>query len=472
MISLPRKQILDPQAMDELLHLQCHSHLSLYPASAPVQQWSATVSAFANSNGGELYLGLDPQGPFLSPFPNEEALRPVLAALETLIPLSHLYALTLYGTEDQEEVLLHINLCPCPTLVPASDGRIYFRAEQQDLPCEDPEKLRELSRQKGLCSYEEELSPFVLSDLLSSRTLQHFLSHQVPPVEPYEFFRSHCLMNPYTQLRNGAILLFADHPQAMISHRCGIRILRYCSDEYKDLRDDFPESESLLLEGPLYTLIPQAVQTVRRILSEAGIIGEMGLEPIDYPEAALHELITNAVLHRDYSIPEDLKIKIFTNRLEIESPGSLLIPEIDLPRGCQQKVRNPRLVSLMAKFPQAPNRDLGKGLRQAFRAMRDAGLQSPTVHQGNNSVTIILRHERLADAQSLVLDYLRTHLSITNSVARELTGISDANKMKQIFLQLKDKGLLEIVPGTRSTSTQWRSVTNTAQAEIEQLSLF
>ncbi len=475
MIFVPRKQSLSPQALEELLQLQCHSHLSLFPATAPLQRWTACVSAFANGNGGELYLGIDPkgsQGNVFAPFGGEDELLPVLSALEAMIPLPRLYAVTLYGAENSDQLLLHISLTACPTLICGADGRVYFRSGSQDLPCENPEKLRELSRRKTLLSYEEELSPYVLEDLACDRTLGQFLSHYAPSSTAYDFFRSHCLMNSYTQLRNAAVLLFSDHPQALLPHRCGIRILRYRSDEYKELRDDFAEGESYLLEVPLYTLIPQAVQTVRRLLSEAGIIGENGMEQVDYPEAALHELITNAVLHRDYSIPKDLQIRIFVNRLEIESPGTLLIPEPNLPRGCEQRVRNPRLVSLMAKFPQAPNRDLGKGLQQAFRAMRDAGLQSPSVRQTEDSVILTLKHERLADAQSLVLDYLRKHLSINNSVARELTGITDANKMKQVFLQLKDKGLLEIVPGTRSTSTQWRLVANSEQSEIEQISLF
>ena len=61
---------------------------------------------------------------------------------------------------------------------------------------------------------------------------------------------------------------------------------------------------------------------------------------------------------------------------------------------------------------------------------------------------------------------------INNAIAREVTGITDANRMKIIFLQLKDKGLLEVVPGTRSTSTQWRRVANAKDPSGDQLSLF
>lgn len=47
------------------------------------------------------------------------------------------------------------------------------------------------------------------------------------------------------------------------------------------------------------------------------------MESITYPHETLHEIITNAVLHRDYSIVADVQIRIFDNRVEVESPGKL-----------------------------------------------------------------------------------------------------------------------------------------------------
>ena len=127
---------------------------------------------------------------------------------------------------------------------------------------------------------------------------------------------------------------------------------------------------------------------------------------------------------------------------------------------------------LLQQSQKDPTRDLGKGLRKAFRSLRDAGLQSPTLRQEENCVIVTLRHERLADAQSLVLEYLAHHDTISNPIARELTGITDANRMKQIFIQLRDKGLLEMVPGTRSTSTQWRKVSDAPVTDLDQISMF
>jgi ATP-dependent DNA helicase RecG len=50
-------------------------------------------------------------------------------------------------------------------------------------------------------------------------------------------------------------------------------------------------------------------------------MGSSGLEEITYPDETLHEIITNAVLHRDYSVASDVHVRIYDNRIEVESPG-------------------------------------------------------------------------------------------------------------------------------------------------------
>jgi ATP-dependent DNA helicase RecG len=55
----------------------------------------------------------------------------------------------------------------------------------------------------------------------------------------------------------------------------------------------------------------------------------------------------------------------------------------------------------------------------------------------------------------MVMEYLRTEAEITNSIARELTGIKSENSMKQVFYRLRESGQLEQskVPGKKPT---WR----------------
>ena len=76
-----------------------------------------------------------------------------------------------------------------------------------------------------------------------------------------------------------------------------------------------------------------------------------GQEDITYPEVALHEIIANAILHRDYSIADDVHVRIFDNRIQVESPGGLpgdLTPQNILS---ERFSRNGNLVRWINKFP-------------------------------------------------------------------------------------------------------------------------
>jgi len=152
----------------------------------------------------------------------------------------------------------------------------------------------------------------------------------------------------------------------------------------------------------------------------------------------------------------DIQVKIFENRIEVESPGRL--PAHITPKNIlyQRFARNPVIVRLINKFPDPPNKDIGEGLRTAFDAMTRLKLKAPIIRENENSVIVYIRHEPLAKPEETVLDYLEKHLEITNTKARELTGIESESSMKQIFFRLRDQGLIEPVPGKRGAKSAWQ----------------
>jgi ATP-dependent DNA helicase RecG len=170
----------------------------------------------------------------------------------------------------------------------------------------------------------------------------------------------------------------------------------------------------------------------------------------------LHEILTNALLHRDYSIPVDVHVRIFDNRIEIESPGKLpghVTPENILQ---EQFARNGAIVRLINKFPDPPNKDVGEGLNTAFAAMSRLRLKSPVIQERESSVLVIIRHEALASPAESVMEYLKTHAEIVNRIGREITGITSENSMKTVFYKLRDSGVIEPVPGRVGFASAWR----------------
>lgn len=163
--------------------------------------------------------------------------------------------------------------------------------------------------------------------------------------------------------------------------------------------------------------------------------------------------MTNAVLHRDYSITDDIHVRVFDNRVEVMSPGTLpghITTENILD---ERFARNGTIVRLINKFPDPPNKDVGEGLNTAFEAMREMKLKNPVIVQRGGYVTVILRHETLASPEEMILEYLKTHEEITNKIARDMCFIGSENKMKTILQRMVRNGLIELVPGrTRYTA--------------------
>jgi len=172
-----------------------------------------------------------------------------------------------------------------------------------------------------------------------------------------------------------AVLLFADEPQALIPKHCGVKVYRYKSTDPEGSRDTLafhPEN----VEGCLYNQIKNSVDRTIEVIEEIKKLGVKELESISYPRETLHEIITNAVIHRDYSIADDIHIRVFDNRIEVESPGRL--PAHITPTNIlsERFARNGAIVRLINKFPDPPNKDIGEGLNTAFSAMRKLRLKS------------------------------------------------------------------------------------------------
>ena len=244
------------------------------------------------------------------------------------------------------------------------------------------------------------------------------------------------------KLTVAALLLFSDEPQICLPKRSSIKIFRYQTSG--EAERDTLVGVPVTVEGCAYSQIYEAVSKTKEIIESIKKFGKE-FETIEYPEETLHEIITNAVLHRDYSITTDIQIRIFDNRVEVESPGKLpgYVTVDNILTA--QSARNPKIVRLINKFPEAPNKDVGEGLNTAFEAMAKLRLKEPVIEENDNSVLVIIKHEKLASPEEIVVDYLLKNDSITNRIGRNITGIKSENSMKRIFWKLRDAGMLYMI---------------------------
>lgn len=234
-----------------------------------------------------------------------------------------------------------------------------------------------------------------------------------------------------------------------------MKLYRYKTKEAEGFRDVLA-FDPITIEGCLYRQIRDAVAATVATAESIPRMGDSGLEQIQYPKETLHEIITNALIHRDYSIADDVHIRIFDNRIEVQSPGRLPA-HVTVKKILDERfARNGALVRLLNKFPDPPNKDIGEGLNTAFAKMHELGLREPQIIERDNDVVVTIRHEALASPEEAIMKYLESNDSIKNRKAREVANVRMDYQMKAIFNRMQERGLIEQVPNTRTSSTAYR----------------
>lgn len=420
-----------------------------------------TLAAFANADGGDLYVGLDEvegSSHLWRGFNDPEDANGHIQAFEELFPLGGEHKYEFLKAEAQEGYVLHIEVEKSKSIKKASDGKVYVRRGAQGLPVITPEAIKQLERLKGITSFESETIKYPIEFLTSSESIAEFMENMIISSDPEMWLRKQFLIQEGLPTV-AAVLLFSDEPQAALPKRSGIKISRYQTTASEGTRETLAFNP-ITIEGSIYRQIFSAIGEVIRIIEDEKTIRTDGLSSIRYPREALHEIITNAVIHRDYSISDDIHIRIFDNRIEIESPGRLpahITPENILH---ERFSRNGAIVRLINKFPDAPNKDVGEGLNTAFNAMKSLKLKNPEIFERDNSVRVTIKHERLGSPETICLEYLGTHAHIANSKLRELTGIPSENTAKEVFKRLMFLNAIERVPGLNGNKAAYQRGSN------------
>lgn len=429
---------------------------------------SETISAFANAAGADVYIGIGENKALgtrtWDGFADPEAANDFFHVLFAAHPFGNHLKFEFLQNENQPGLVLHIIVKKVKEIVKSSAGDIYVRVNAGKQKIDTPEKLKRLELDKGITTFENEWVEAPLRAVENSNSIINFLLNVIPSGEPATYLNNQELIKERHAKVSG-ILLFCDEPAIYLPKRSSIKLMRYKTKD-DDIGREFLDGVPLTIEGDIYNLIYRAVEAAKKQIEKIKKLGEEGLENITYPEETLHEVITNAVLHRDYSIVADIQIRIFDNRVEIESPGRLPGHVTTKNILDTQSARNPSIVRLVNKFPNPPNKDVGEGLNTAFRAMEALRLKPPKIEEKEASVLVVISHESLGSPEELVMSYMENHDEITNGQAREITGIKSENSMKNVFIRLKTRGLLEPIPERKGSASAWRKPNNDVPVNV------
>lgn len=451
------------QEITDLLGLEESHYLDFKSIAIKPSKLSESLSAFSNAAGGEIYLGIEednnsPDKPRTwRGFADQEAANAHFQIINQVFPLGTSISMTFIEGQSETGYLLHIVIQKTRDIIKSTSEEIFVRNNAQNHRLKTDDDLKRLSLDKGVVTYEDETVSIPLDSVTNSLTILQFVLAVAPTAEPRIWLESQFLLvkeNPTV----ACTLLFSDNPQAALPKRSAIKIFRYKSKEDEGDRETLA-FDPVTIEGCIYDVIKTAVEKTKELIEGIKKLGVSGLEDVIYPEETLHEIVTNAVLHRDYSIATDIQIRIYDNRIEVESPGKLP-GHVTIQNFLDtQYARNPKIVRLINKFPNAPNKDVGEGLNTAFQAMTNLRLKEPELIELDSSILVKISHTPLASPEDTVMDYLKIHDEITNRISRDLTGIRSENSMKEVFYRLARLNLIERVPNKQGSASAWRKFT-------------
>jgi ATP-dependent DNA helicase RecG len=462
-------QRITPEQAGKVIHLEEGQFSDVKAIEIGPAQLTKAISALANSDGGDLYIGITNQPRKWKGFSNPESANGHIQIFERLFPLGTDFQYEFLKCDVHSGLVLHIQISKTQSIFKASNNIPYVRRGAQSLPANEPEALKRLEQIKGISSFETETTIAPKESIVESEVIKSFIREVVPTSEPEPWLRKQALLRDDKPVVAG-VLLFSDEPQAHLPKRCGIKVYRYKTREAEGFREalDFTPKT---IEGCLYDQIKQAVRFTKETVEGIPRVGDEALESIEYPTETLHEIITNAILHRDYCIADDVHIRIFDNRIEVQSPGRLpahITTENILD---ERFARNGIVVRLLNKFPDPPNKDVGEGLNTAFEAMHQLGLKEPTIFEKENCVLVIIKHEPLASPEEAIMDYLEKNPTIRNREARKIAHVRADYQVKSIFGRMVKRGMIEQIPGTRTSNTSYRLKQATVQTQPKQSEL-
>jgi ATP-dependent DNA helicase RecG len=424
-----------------------------------------TLVAFANADGGELFVGIEDNNS-ISGIPHpEDKVSAILSApenyvmKETPLPLKRASLIDYHGKKiayfsvEKGSKFVHLT----------SRGECFQRKDRESVPTAS-ELIRFAREEEISREYDRQFVDMAgISDLDMAQisSVSQTISKTMSPEKFLQYLELAEFDGTRLRLRRAALLLFAKnlsrwHPRSQV------RILRVKGTEQKT-GENFNVSEAGEATGNIFQLIENSWELLRPHLSETRFSKDAIFKTqIIYPELACREALINAITHRDYSLEgRGIEVKIFDDRLEVLSPGKLLstltIADLEELKGVHQS-RNTYIARVLRESGYV--RELGEGIRRIFELMQSNDLVPPKIESPNQSFIVTLYYKfAYSKEERIWLDHFE-HLNLSReqkTVVRlglngrlvstkeifEHVGIASEEYFRQLIESLRKLGILQ-----------------------------
>ncbi len=382
------------------------------PTSPRPDDLADEMAAFANANGGALLCGVSDAGAIQGMSPEQMAALDSLLVAASTDKIEPSLRIHVHHREIDGKAFVLVDV-PRGDAVHERAGRAFTRVGATKRRLSGDERLRLAQRraQSRYLWFDRQIVPQTGFETLNERLWEPLLS-VAGSADPERALRNLRLLATdeagVDRATVAGVLLCTDRPetclpQAMIAATC-----------YRGKDRASGQLDAQEITGPLLVQIADAVKFVVRNMHVAARKTPLREETPQYSKAAVFEAVVNAVVHRDYSmVSRRIRLSMFKDRLEIDSPGQLPNGMTIESMDSSQATRNEVLASVFGRIPVGETP--GSGHRRYLMERRGDG------------VSIILKETRetagiqpeysVMDQASLVLSIPAARLELTPSNA-------------------------------------------------------
>lgn len=408
--------------------------------------------AFANAEGGTVVVGVeDDKGDKSDNNPTArwkgadhiEDYNPIIANLSSLNPsIDYVHQFLYWEGGYSQTYILKLTIRKSQQVHFTDSGEVLLRRGAQSIRLKGA-KIQELMRAKGVISEEDTPLPSIRAErILEGDHIKSFLANlPITDKDPINFAVQENLITEKMLPTVASVLLFSRNPSSDMPRQCAVKIVRYDTAEVEIERDALTNDRHTI-EGPLHVQIADAFRTLKEVISRCECWTLDGLKVPAYPDDALYEVLVNSVLHRDYGVSDNVLISVYRNRVEFRSPGRL--PGFVTVQNILDArfSRNPKLVRLLAKYPDAVNKDLGEGINTVFERMSKAGFVDPVLRDDGVNLYVTLKRAPKEDHSNVILKFVDKHGSITNRQALDILALEQPEQATNLFSKMREQKLL------------------------------
>lgn len=346
------------------------------------------IAAFSNHRGGKLYIGIDDDNTVIGYNGGDKEQQRIANIISDKLNLNPEISVHEIGGKP----VLVLSISPASRLI-SYEGRYLTRVGSTNREMTGDEIGKRHMELVGQ-SWDSLASPWDIehTDQQLLRWFIKIAKDRLPSTrseDSPEVILNNLGLIRDNKLTNAGVLLFAKIPQNIFPH-AQIRIARFKGSEIIDSHD---------FNGSLWDQIDSCMRKFRDMLTvrfdidveEASLKGAQRKEIWEYPLEALREALLNAILHRDYTIPADIQIRLTDHQLSVWNAGDLpegiSIAQLSEPRHPSIR-RNPRIADILY-YANLVER-WGTGTTRIIDQCSEQGMAEPIFEEIDNGFRLSL----------------------------------------------------------------------------------